>query len=192
MSDAKQPEHMRPIPDGGLKDAMPSWLKRPPAWRDLPTAGQRHERSLPEPDTSEIDPRSLVDVSDLPQWLQAIAARGEINLPEPDAAVDHAVEIVQAAHKPDAMQSEPAQGFTPFDETGAAPDSVGPGFMPAPDRQSGPEAQADGGNVVVPESEPPAPVAVAPSARQLAVPVWILAVAVLVFVALLVLIAVLI
>lgn len=110
MSDTKQPEQMRSIPDGGLKDAMPSWLKRPPAWRDLPTAEQRRERALPEPDTSEIDPRTLVDVSDLPQWLQAIAARGDIAAPLPDAAVDHAVEVVQAASHPLVVETELGEG----------------------------------------------------------------------------------
>ncbi len=78
---------MRPIPDGGLQQSMPEWLRRPPAWRNLPRREEpasgdlppealaKPEKSLPEPDTSEIDPRSLVDVSDLPQWLQDLAAR---------------------------------------------------------------------------------------------------------------------
>jgi hypothetical protein len=82
-----EPEAMRPIPDGGLRDAMPEWLRRPPAWRNLPkraepdtpvaTSPEAKERELPEPDTSEIDPRSLVDISDLPQWLQDLAARSD-------------------------------------------------------------------------------------------------------------------
>lgn len=97
MSDDQQPEDLRPIPDGGLKDAMPGWLKRPPAWRSMPSAEQRHERTLPEPDTSEIDPKTLVDVSDLPQWLQTIAARGEVPVPEPDQTVGHALQQIQAA-----------------------------------------------------------------------------------------------
>lgn len=95
--DQQQPEEMRPIPDGGLKDAMPSWLKRPPAWRSMPSAEERHERTLPEPDTSEIDPRTLVDVSDLPQWLQSIASREEVSAPEPDQFLGHALEQIQAA-----------------------------------------------------------------------------------------------
>ena len=90
---SEKSEQMRPIPDGGLKEAMPSWLKRPPAWRDLPSVEERHERTLPEPDTSTIDPHSLVDVTDLPQWLQAIAARG--NVPAP--AADDVAEVVTAA-----------------------------------------------------------------------------------------------
>lgn len=97
MSNDQQPEEMRPIPDGGLKDAMPSWLKRPPAWRSMPTAEQRHERTLPEPDTSEIDPTTLVDISDLPMWLQVIAAREEVPLPQPDESVGHALQQLQAA-----------------------------------------------------------------------------------------------
>lgn len=178
MSDGKQPEHMRPIPDGGLKDAMPSWLKRPPAWRDLPTAEQRHERSLPEPDTSEIDPRSLVDVTDLPQWLQAIAARGDIPVPVPDASVDHAVEVVQEAQRPVAIQTEPD----------GKSDSVGSGIesgLEAPTSDtSAPETTpsvAVGTTASDPLPTTPAP----PPSGRLAVPVWMLAVAALVIVALL-------
>ncbi len=63
----------RPLPDGGLADAMPDWLRRPPAWRD-PTAGGSY---LPPPDTSPIDPSTLIDVEDLSPWLQRIARRSE-------------------------------------------------------------------------------------------------------------------
>jgi hypothetical protein len=91
-TERKAPEtgEMRPIPDGGLQQAMPEWLRRPPAWRNLPKRDEPAPdtanaealsappaRELPDPDTSEIDPRSLVDVSDLPQWLQDVAARSE-------------------------------------------------------------------------------------------------------------------
>lgn len=62
----------------------------------MPTAEQRHERALQEPDTSEIDPKTLVDVSDLPQWLQTIAARDDGLLPAPGESVEHAVEHVRA------------------------------------------------------------------------------------------------
>lgn len=86
MSDKQPTEELRPLPDGGLKEAMPAWLKRPPAWRNMPTAEERFERTLPEPDTSEIDPSSLVDISDLPEWLQVVAARA--NEPEPMAETE--------------------------------------------------------------------------------------------------------
>lgn len=109
MSENQQPEEMRPIPDGGLKDAMPSWLKRPPAWRSMPSAEERHERTLPEPDTSEIDPKTLVDVSDLPLWLQTIASRGELPAPEPDQSVGHALEQIQAASSRSKLDPEDAE-----------------------------------------------------------------------------------
>lgn len=68
-------EEMRPLPDGGLQNGMPEWLRGPPAWRNLPRELPGEERPLPDPDTSVIDPRTLVDVADLPQWLQEIAGR---------------------------------------------------------------------------------------------------------------------
>jgi len=83
-------EEMRPLPDGGLSSAMPDWLRRPPAWRDLPRNDTpAAEKSLPEPDTSVIDPRELITVDDLPQWLRDIAAREpalEGDPPAPDQA----------------------------------------------------------------------------------------------------------
>lgn len=100
MSDSSDNEIMRPIPDGGLRESMPGWLKRPPAWRSkLSTPEERFERSLPAPDTSTIDPSTLVTVDDLPQWLKNIAARGPIAPTEPDPATEHAVEMVQAAQQ---------------------------------------------------------------------------------------------
>ena len=59
------------IPDGGLGDALPEWLRTTPSWTKAPDA----LRTIPEPDTSEIDPASLVTIDDLPGWLQAVAAR---------------------------------------------------------------------------------------------------------------------
>ena len=64
---------VRPLPDGGLAESMPDWLRRPPAWRDT-TAGRSY---LPPPDTSPIDPGTLIDVEDLSPWLQRIARRSE-------------------------------------------------------------------------------------------------------------------
>jgi hypothetical protein len=98
-------DEMRPIPDGGLQQAMPEWLRRPPAWRNLPkrdepapgpanadVAAAPPARELPDPDTSEIDPRSLVDVSDLPQWLQDVAARSQPAVVSQAPVEDHAEE----------------------------------------------------------------------------------------------------
>lgn len=70
-------DEMRPLPDGGLTEGLPEWLRRPPAWRNLPRKEEGEELALPDPDTSVIDPRALVDIADLPMWLQQIAVRGE-------------------------------------------------------------------------------------------------------------------
>jgi len=61
------------IPDGGLASVMPDWMRQTPSWKRVPE--QPAARSIPEPDTSVIDPRRLIDVHDLPDWLQAVAAR---------------------------------------------------------------------------------------------------------------------
>lgn len=79
MTETNEPTN-RPIPDGGLADAMPDWLRRPPAWRNLPrtttpATAVPSRPPLPDPDTSIIDPRTLVSVDDLPAWLREIAAR---------------------------------------------------------------------------------------------------------------------
>lgn len=63
-----------PIPDGGLAASMPEWLQRPPAWRGM-TVREPERRDLPPPDTSVIDPRTMLQIDDLPEWLQRIAAR---------------------------------------------------------------------------------------------------------------------
>jgi hypothetical protein len=83
-------EEMRPLPDGGLQSEMPDWLRRPPAWRNLERDASGEERQLPEPDTSVIDPRTLVDIGDLPQWLQEVAARhGERSRPTQHVVTGH-------------------------------------------------------------------------------------------------------
>lgn len=82
---------LRPLPDGGLGENMPDWLRRPPAWRDLPAtlvaesrviapAVSAEEdaavanRELPPEDTSVIDPKTLIDFEDLPIWLRELGA----------------------------------------------------------------------------------------------------------------------
>lgn len=82
MPDSQRPGAGPRIPDGGLQNAMPDWLRRPPAWRNVPkqessAVQEAVAQAAPEPaeDQSPIDPTTLVDISDLPQWLQDIAAR---------------------------------------------------------------------------------------------------------------------
>jgi len=75
MSDERDEERLPPIPDGGLSESMPEWLRRPPAWRTLKdadvsqTVPSRTDR-LPDEDTSVIDPRTFLTEDDLPAWLR--------------------------------------------------------------------------------------------------------------------------
>ncbi|MDQ4044945.1 MAG: hypothetical protein M3173_05800 [Chloroflexota bacterium] len=71
----REEEQLPPIPDGGLAESMPEWLRRPPAWRTLPDAEVEHGKpaeadELPEADTSPIDPRTFLTDDDLPDWLR--------------------------------------------------------------------------------------------------------------------------
>jgi hypothetical protein len=75
MVDNDDQSHLPPIPDGGLADSMPEWLRRPPAWRTLPDRDVVQTEpvetaALPEPDTSVIDPRTFLSDDDLPLWLR--------------------------------------------------------------------------------------------------------------------------
>lgn len=80
-SPAEQPAPP-PIPDGGLGEAMPEWLRRPPAWRDLAPKGPPR-RALPPPDTSTIEPATLISVDDLPDWLRRLAKPHEVPVLKP-------------------------------------------------------------------------------------------------------------
>lgn len=114
----------RAIPDGGLGEAMPEWLRRPPAWRHLePRAPAR--APLPPPDTSEIDPATLVSIEDFPAWLQAVARPAAVPAqepPAPQATPERRVipRVIEARPRPapapgeDAPADEPAATSPPF------------------------------------------------------------------------------
>jgi hypothetical protein len=91
-------DDLRPIPDGGLASTLPDWLKEKPAWAQRSEAG-----NIPPPDTSPIDPRTLVHDEDFPEWLRAIAQRGrapETVLPEIEPLKDTDASVEEAAHSP--------------------------------------------------------------------------------------------
>jgi hypothetical protein len=57
---------------------MPSWLTERPRWAEPSTQKEPVvARTLPKPDTSPIELSSILDVSDLPNWLQNVARRAE-------------------------------------------------------------------------------------------------------------------
>jgi hypothetical protein len=70
-------EQLPPIPDGGLADSMPDWLRRPPAWQmvsggDSAKRNYDHSHVLSQGETSVIDPRTLLTEEDLPLWLRSL------------------------------------------------------------------------------------------------------------------------
>lgn len=130
-STTREPDAMRPIPDGGLQQAIPEWLRRPPAWRNLPKredpavaaveTASTPVRELPEPDTGTIDPRTLVDVLDLPQWLQDMAARESAAVPAPPVPTTAPnAEEPKMTHHEKRLESEPQEervvAFEPVDK----------------------------------------------------------------------------
>lgn len=155
-------EAMRPIPDGGLQQSMPEWLRRPPAWRNLPKREEpaqpqetetvtevAPERELPEPDTSEIDPRALVDVTDLPQWLQDVAARSETRVASPPVIT----ETEQPAEAPKEAQMTDPEKRNPVEvgtERSIPFEPVNKRGIDAPDH----ETKTYGGGVPKPGSNP--------------------------------------
>ena len=81
MSEKRDDAKMPPIPDGGLAESMPDWLRRPPAWRTLQDEEVVQTKpvetgQLPEPDTSVIDPRAFLTDDDLPSWLRNLRRVG--------------------------------------------------------------------------------------------------------------------
>jgi len=114
----------RPIPDGGLGSAMPDWLQETPSWKR--PAEQAPVRSIPDPDTSVIDPRQLIDVDDLPHWLQAVSLRNTGERSETVASTDTG-SLVNVAEKP-VIPLEP-----PVPDQEGSPDPVSEGT----DAQSG-------------------------------------------------------
>lgn len=106
-------DEMRPLPDGGLGASMPDWLRKPPAWRNLSRPEDAPEpaaKDLPEPDTSVIDPRTLVDLDDLPSWLQDLAARSS---DEPPASGTEARTVAESKAAPPLEPTEAPSGPAP-------------------------------------------------------------------------------
>lgn len=132
----------RAIPDGGLGSAMPDWLQQTPSWKRSPEPTS--VRSIPAPDTSVIDPRNLIDVDDLPQWLQAVSSRqpekpaGTVAPPEPETPVTIALDIMPSPVPPEGTPLErlepPSDSWPPIRETrlpAERPDHVR--LTPSPD-----------------------------------------------------------
>ena len=101
---------MRPLPDGGLGENMPDWLRRPPAWRVLPAtqmpsfepdpATTTPPRELPPEDTSVIEPTSLIEFDDLPRWLRELGTQRLTHEDEVTETVDVSVTDAEGEESP--------------------------------------------------------------------------------------------
>ena len=114
----------RSIPDGGLSSAMPEWLQQTPSWKrppELPAA-----RSIPAPDASVIDPRQLIDIDDLPEWLQAVSSRNV----EP-ARVTQKVDDLSTPTRPETVTVATAPGLTSALEP-VVPSALSPSVVDSP------------------------------------------------------------
>jgi hypothetical protein len=156
MADREDQSNLPPIPDGGLGEAMPDWLRRPPAWRTLPdrevTMPEPAETAaLPEADASIIDPRSFITDDDLPAWLRTFGKGARI-----DPAIEGEPDDVAAegAH-PSPATSERAVLAGP-----AAPSPGAPRFVPASPQRPTPNPAPSGARR---PPERPAPPASTPS-----------------------------
>ncbi len=63
-----------PLPDGGLRATMPTWLREPPGVVPANTPLVSRIESAP-PLGSIADPRTFLTDDDFPQWLRDLAAR---------------------------------------------------------------------------------------------------------------------
>ena len=71
-----------PLPDGGLRASMPTWLREPPeptVAESLPLTGVMAPARIddPAPLGPRADPRTFLSDDDFPQWLRDLAARRE-------------------------------------------------------------------------------------------------------------------
>jgi hypothetical protein len=116
MADRDDQSNLPPIPDGGLADTMPDWLRRPPAWRALPDREialpePEGTGDLPEPDESVIDPRELLNDDDLPGWLRTLGRARPATPPvagEPVEVAPGGIQPVAGAEASESGQPAPA------------------------------------------------------------------------------------
>jgi hypothetical protein len=181
---AAEPPPLPPLPDGGLRASMPSWLLEPPisGVESVPVApldpdvAVEHTADL-SPLGPHADPRTFLSDDDFPQWLRDLAVRrqemarrsGESNL---ETALPGAVE----------RRAESARADWPGSNAfAAAPATAGPPGRTAPPAltEAVPDPDSAPGPASAPEREaarvepvPAAAVAAPSSAERRGRDVW--------------------
>jgi hypothetical protein len=150
------------IPDGGLGKAMPAWLQQPPAWKREPVEVPAPTRTLPPPDESVIDPRTMLDIDDLPRWLQDL-------VPDEPAEMDGGNDEPPVSTLPDEPGSD-ADGGPALVASTAEPERArahaGPMVTTPSLLQSDPPSQTTPAHIVQDRTGPP-------PAKRISPPWWL-------------------
>jgi hypothetical protein len=164
-----------PLPDGGLRASMPSWLREPPApiVESAPVAPLVPDVA-PQPvaDLAPLgpraDPRTFLSDDDFPQWLRDLAVRREgtarrSGASDVEPALLAAVERHPPSARPDrsgshASTAAPANTATPWETAPPVATQSAPRPVSSPGSASEPEREA--------APAEPAPVATHPSEQR--------------------------
>ena len=150
-----------PLPDGGLRASMPSWLREPPT----PTSSSVCRSSDPDLALEQVadlaslgpraDPRTFLSDDDFPQWLRDLAVRRRETASPHGApplgavsAARHAPGTELAARSASASPpSQPRRRFPSPDPIWRRPCRARPSLIPAPPAASDPPEERRGRDV---------------------------------------------
>ena len=166
-----------PLPDGGLRASMPSWLREPPAPAvvSAPVAPLSSEVAPEQiadlaPLGPRADPRTFLSDDDFPQWLRDLAVRREGTARRSDEATVEpallrAVERRVPSTRPDwsnanASTAAPASAGT---HAGTAPLAV---TQTVPEPDSAPQPESEPEPEAAPAEPAPATVIAAPPPEE--------------------------
>lgn len=129
---APEQEPLPPIPDGGLSEVMPGWLRQPPSTATS-AATAEHPADTP---VADLDPAGFLTEDDLPDWLRQLSATA--GPPAPSAANEGAA---------------PPPSPAPAPPVATARIEI-PQRQPAPERSGPSPASATTGERVSPQPSP--------------------------------------
>ena len=172
---AAEPPPLPPLPDGGLRASMPTWLREPPEPASAPLLPPRAAPPVARLDAApplgpRADPRTFLADDDFPQWLRDLAARRDARVAPPAPGPDPNPDPAANAPPPPHPAPDPALpiGWPTWSELAASlPAATDPESDPDAIRLFGAALTAD----AVPEFAPvagPAPVPARPPAAEVA------------------------
>jgi hypothetical protein len=166
-----------PLPDGGLRASMPSWLREAPTPIEsapvaplIPDVASEQVADL-APLAPRADPRTFLSDDDFPQWLRDLAVRREETAHRSGASDVESALLAAVARRP--PSTRPA--WSGSNASTAAPANAATQWRTAPPvaTQSAPEPASAPGHELEPDREaapaepaPAATVAAHPSARR--------------------------